>query len=225
MPKVITYIFPSGNANDVCALQNVAGAGRLVLNGNLADLITNQVSFISRGYNRQISITSTNNLSGRTFTVTGTSNGVVITEDITGPNNTTVYSVLPYDVITSISVNGAVNGVRVGTGWKGFFSLINVNLYAPYVQYNLCLSQLDQTGQDHSNDFEILRCALNIYNNGYSILDNYANNFNIFSLEDSTDVQQVNYKDSILWNQFLVSVGKDATTVGYGAILNFIQNE
>lgn len=223
MPQVTTYTFPPGNNRDVCALQSLNGAGLLILNGNLANPITHEVSFISRGYNRQVSITSVSNLSTATFLIAGISNGVVIDEIIAGPNNSTVYSNLTYDVITSIGVDEAVAAVSVGTGWKGFFTLINVNLYAKNPYWNLSIAQLAQTGVNQLNNFEIRGCATNIYNNGYSIQDNYTNNWNTFVLESLIDVQQGKVTDSTPWVQFLVQVGKNPTTVGYGAMLNFSQ--
>lgn len=124
----IKSTFPAANTQDVCLTQTTTGAQNLVFNGNLS--ATNNsptVSFTTFGYSRQVSISSVDDLSLATFTVTGTQNGVLITETITGPNATTVYSVKIYDIITSIGVDRVVTNVQVGTGYEGFFNLIPID--------------------------------------------------------------------------------------------------
>ena len=186
MSRTLRYVFPAGNTTAVCLLQTLNSAGSLALNGTLANPINSQVSFISRGYARQISLTSANNLSGRTFTITGSQNGVVVIENLTGPNNNTVYSTEFYDVINSISVNGAAAAVSAGSGHSGFFKLIGINLERPIISYALSIQQetvasipsllyntlLDITGVDtflnlttNSNLFEVK--ANNVSNNQY----------------------------------------------------------
>lgn len=122
------YVFPAANTSDVCSLQTVeAGVNsNLILNGNLANQILSEVSFISRGYSRNISITGGDDFSAVDFTITGIQNGVVVTEIMNGPNNNTVYSVGIYDIIISITTNADVE-VSVGTGLAGFFRIISSN--------------------------------------------------------------------------------------------------
>src|SRR5271155_6191383 len=144
----LKYIFPVANVADVCAAQTTAGAANLVLNGNLANPNSDQVSFISRGYSRSVSLTSTGNLSGVNFTIVGTQNGVPVSQTLSGPNNNTIYAnptTITYDVITSITVNGAVaTAVSIGTGYTGFFPLININLEkrSGITNYSLSTAQL-----------------------------------------------------------------------------------
>ncbi len=108
--------------------QTTTGAQNLVFNGNLSPSNnSSSVSFSNFGYSRQLSITSADDLSLATFTVIGTQNGVLISETITGPNATSVYSVKIYDIINSIAVDRVVTNVQVGTGYLGFFNLIPID--------------------------------------------------------------------------------------------------
>jgi hypothetical protein len=137
-PILTKTLFPAGNTQDICLVQSTLGLSNLVLNGNLAS--SGSVSFTALGYSRQVSFTSTNNLSSATFTIYGTQNGVAITENnITGPNNNTVYSANVYDTINAISVNGAVTAIQVGTGYLGFFNLITVGENLNNTNYTLSL--------------------------------------------------------------------------------------
>ena len=76
----------------------------------------------TNGYGYKVSITSNGNDSGITFTITGNKVGLItntptITETVTGPNNTTVFSTNYYSRITSITVSGtSVNNVSIGYG-------------------------------------------------------------------------------------------------------------
>lgn len=184
MARYLRYVFPAANNLDVCALQNTAGAANLVLNGNLANQVTNQVSFIDRGYSRSISLTSANNLGGINFTIQGIQNGVLITEVLVGPNNNTVYSVQIYDKIYSIATSAAVNQVRAGTGFLGFFPLININLERDNINYILTTSKLTAA----SIHTTIFSTVLDVRNNGVTFLAAVGNNFNLFPIKaDAAD--------------------------------------
>jgi hypothetical protein len=102
------------DADGICAAQSAGGAGALTLNGALT---SGGVFTESGAFGRQISITSANNDSGITFTVTGTCpDGVAQTEAITGPNATTVEGASYFRTITGISVSGAtVGNITIGT--------------------------------------------------------------------------------------------------------------
>ena len=68
-------------------------------------------SSVSDGSNMDttVTLTSTGNISGVTFTVTGTdASGSTITEDITGPNNNTVTGSTKFLTVTQIAADGAV---------------------------------------------------------------------------------------------------------------------
>jgi hypothetical protein len=102
----------------ICALQTIGAAGNLILNGTLSVYNNPVISLV--GLNRQVSITSTGNLSGVNFTVTGTYLGQVQTQTIAGPDNDTVETTDLFHTITSVSTSGAVaTNVSVGTGASG----------------------------------------------------------------------------------------------------------
>ena len=219
MSRSLSYIFPAGNTTDVCLLQTLGGAGNLNLNGNLANLVNGQVSFIQKGYSRQISLTSGNNLSGRTFTVTGMQNGVTLTENITGPNNNTVYSVQVYDVINSISVDGGAAGISIGTGWQGFFPLIGINLERDVINYTLTLARLTAA----SVSFSVYGTLDNIVNNR-TYLDHIANNSNLFQIQaPSTTANYVYSGLTGTYTYILVQLGAGVGTIANSMKLNFIQ--
>lgn len=219
MSRSLSYIFPAGNTTDVCALQTLTGAGNLVLNGNLANPITNQVSFIAKGYSRSVSITSGDDLSARTFTVNGIQNGIIITETITGPNNTTVYGVEVYDVITSISVDDVATAVSIGSGWKGFFPLIGINLERDFINYTLTLAKLTA----NSVSFSVYGTLDNIINNK-TYLDNITNNANLFQIQAPGITANFVYSGLTgTYSYILVQLGADQTRIANSMKLNFIQ--
>lgn len=92
---------PSAVANSICLSQTPTAA--LTLNGALA---SGGVAVLSSP--AQITITTTDDESGITFTVVGTdASGNRISEVITGPNTALAQSVLTYKTITSITASGA----------------------------------------------------------------------------------------------------------------------
>lgn len=87
--------------------------------GSLALL---KVNLGTNGYGYKVSFTSDGNDSGITFTITGRQVGhiigdPVVTETVTGPNATTVFSTNYYSQVTSITVSGtSANSVSIGYG-------------------------------------------------------------------------------------------------------------
>lgn len=227
MARSFSYSFPVGNTTDVCLLQTLAGTGSLVLNGNLVNLVNGQLSFIEKGYSRQLSLTSANNLSAQQFTINGIQNGVPITENIAGPNANTVYSTEVFDTIISISVNGAVNGISIGTGWKGFFPLIAVNLERDIINYTLTLAT---DGND--NSMAIFGTIDNIANNGETFLNMVVNNYNLFTVRALTALAQLVYTSTYtgtnltpnpVYSSFVIQLGTSALSINVPIKLNFIQ--
>ena len=99
------------DADSISQSQTPSGAGNLTINGAKAS--GGVATFDSA---RQVTITSAGNDSARTFTVTGTdTKGDTVTEDITGPNNTTVTGSVFFATVTQIAVDGAV-GTNTSAG-------------------------------------------------------------------------------------------------------------
>jgi len=169
MPRSLSYIFPIGATTDVCQAQSSIGPTSLALNGNLVNPLTGVMSFIDYGYSRDVSLTSPNENAGVTFTITGTQNGVLITEELPGPDNSTTYSTQIYDTITSITTDGPVDVISVGTGTSGFFPLIQVNTYAKVINYTLSLAR-SPIVQVHER-INLVGITENVINNGYTYLE------------------------------------------------------
>lgn len=130
--------WPIVDTEAVCTEQDMGAAGYLTLNGTLfSSSVPNQVSFIDSGLIRSVSITSTNNLSARSFVITGFQNSAPVQETITGPNNTTVYGTKVFDVITSVFVDGAAAAIKIGTGSIGYLPLFVVNTGSTTINYSM----------------------------------------------------------------------------------------
>lgn len=118
MQPIVKTIGPlaAAVANSICLSQTPAGAGALTINGALASGGVATIAAPSR-----ITITSAGNDSGKTFVVTGTdAAGNAITETITGPNTTTVTSLLTYKTVTSVVISAAAAGaITVGNSQSG----------------------------------------------------------------------------------------------------------
>lgn len=133
------YYWPKASLDAVALLQVGSPDDPVNLNGKLANYFTNQISFIDAGFSRTISITSANDLSAITFTVSGLQNGVPVTEDITGPNNDTVQGALSFDIITSIFLDGVAIDFSIGTGSVGYLPIIYFNIQAatPIIDFSI----------------------------------------------------------------------------------------
>ncbi len=124
------FVWPAVDFEAVSKYKDLPAERELFLDGTLFDKVNNQISFIANGYSRTVSITSTDvDNSAVTFTVTGTQNGVPVSEDITGADvNATAFGTLAFDVITSITADALAQNFAVGTGLEGWFPLIKVDL-------------------------------------------------------------------------------------------------
>jgi hypothetical protein len=97
-------------------------AGKTTASGT-AGVITLNGTYVSGGVAtldvpRNISLTSTANLSAKSFTIVGTDIlNRVTTQTRSGPNNTTVYTLKAFKTVTSVTATGTVTGgVKVGNG-------------------------------------------------------------------------------------------------------------
>ena len=97
--------------NGIMTASTPSGSGTLTLNGAL---VTDSIAILPS--QRKMLIYSDNDESGDTYGITGkTASGVAVTETLTGPNTTTVYSVNTYKTISSITISGAATGsVEIG---------------------------------------------------------------------------------------------------------------
>ncbi len=123
----VTYTFAAVNTTYVCAAQTRSGSGALTLNGSGVDatstylLNSPRMTLTGTGFQRTISLTSTGDLSGINFTITGKDiRGNTVTETRVGPNNTTVYTTAFFYIVTSVTVDATVStAVSVGIGNTG----------------------------------------------------------------------------------------------------------
>lgn len=139
MSRYIKHVFPAADTEAVSLTQTLGAAGALTLDGNLSNTINSEVSFIKDGYSRNVSITSVNDINAATFTINGTIDGFFATEDIDGVNANTVDGISSFDTITSVTVDGAVAAVSVGSGPLGYFTPIKIDQNMDGVHYSLTL--------------------------------------------------------------------------------------
>ena len=96
----------------VAALQTLGGAGNLTLAGGAT-------GFAGNNMGQKITLTSGGNISAVTFTITGTdADGNTQSEDIAGPNATTVATTKYYASVTQIAADAAV-GTNTSAGVLG----------------------------------------------------------------------------------------------------------
>lgn len=107
----IAGISDTFDRNGIAAAQTPSAAGSFTLNG---DLTNSGIATLAS--QRKILFYGGSDESGDTYTITGQNAvGAAVTENISGPNATTVYSVNEYKTITSITTDGAATGdVEIG---------------------------------------------------------------------------------------------------------------
>ena len=100
--KAKTFVPQAASTTAIAAAQTLGGAGNMTLSSSSVNDGSNMATTVT--------LTSTGNISGVTFTVTGTdANGSAVTEDITGPNNTTVTGSQAFLTVTQVAADGAVS--------------------------------------------------------------------------------------------------------------------
>lgn len=114
-------------SNSICLSQTPAGAGFLTENGSLVSGGVATLAVPAR-----ITITAAANETAKTFTIVGTDHsGNSITETITGPNATTVTSVLTYKTVNSVFISAAAAGaITVGNSQSGASPAIALDPWA-----------------------------------------------------------------------------------------------
>ena len=128
IPKRLT--FAAASTTYIALAQTLAGAGDMILNGTGAEVSpTRRMRLTGSGFARVVTLTSTGNISGVNFTITGTDiRGAALTETIAGPNNNTVSTTGNFYSVTSISANGAVGtNTSAGIGNTGVSQWVQVD--------------------------------------------------------------------------------------------------
>ena len=218
MSRSLSYIFPAAKDDDVCLLQDGLADVALELNGNLSNSINSEVSFLQHGYSRSISIASVNDLSFIEFTITGIQNGVLVTEDVTGPNNDIVFSDEVFDVILSIVPDNNANDILIGTGPTGFFPMINIDLERDVYRWSFVI-QATVSGENIPTT--VFSAVKNIINNGLTYDDNRESLIELKALS-SEDLYYQEDKNE-LYRSILIEIEGDNATLGHELTLNFIQ--
>lgn len=221
MSRSLTYIFPASNITDVCKLQNSV-VNNLVLNGNLANSTGSAVPFADRGYSRSVNITSSDDLTTRSFFIEGYQNGVFIREEITiGPAaGQIVSSVQCYDTITAITTDGTATNVRIGSGYFGFMKLIGLNIERDVINYSLSTAKLTAS----SIPTILYQVFTDITNNGHTFLDIVANDFNVTQINAATNDRYVlPVANATLCKSWLLKINGTTSTATNSIQLNFIQ--
>tara|TARA_R100001530_G_scaffold117642_1_gene84788 strand:- start:318 stop:917 length:600 start_codon:yes stop_codon:yes gene_type:complete len=107
--QVKTFKPAAASTTSVAAAQTLGGAGNMTLAGTAA-------TFNGTNTAAKVSLTSSGNISGVTFTITGTdANGDSQTDSLSGPNANTVYSTKFFGTVTQIAAGGAV-GTNTSAG-------------------------------------------------------------------------------------------------------------
>jgi len=121
----------AADTDGICASQTTSAAANMTLNGALtatingnsvyAPSVSGTAATADGAWARKIGITSDGNDSGITFTITGTDvDGKALSETVTGPNSTTVYSTnstaANFKTVTKIATSAATTGnITIGT--------------------------------------------------------------------------------------------------------------
>lgn len=128
IPKRLTFV--ASSTTYIAAAQTLAGAGNMILDGSGSEQSpTQRMRLTGSGFARVVTLTSTGNISGVNFTITGTDiRGAALTETIAGPNNNTVSTTGNFYSVTSIAADGAVGtATSAGIGSTGVSQWIQVD--------------------------------------------------------------------------------------------------
>lgn len=126
----VSITLAAADSDGICQSQqpNAGGVQSLLINGALAS-----GGVANLGSQRRVLITSSGNDSIRTFVVTGTNwAGDIISESITGPNASSVYTDLDFKTVTKVTISGnAVGNITVGTNGIGGSPWVRFDDFAP----------------------------------------------------------------------------------------------
>lgn len=209
MANFTKLTWPIVDKSAVCALQDIASAGLLLLNGTFSNpsIIPPQISFINYNLVRSVSISSSNNLSARTFVINGFQNNAPVTDTISGPNNNTVYGTVYFDVITSVHIDGPANAVTVGTGDAGYLPLFVVSTGTTTINYSLSIT-FPPTGVTNIN-YSVFQTLDQINTSFLTFNSQLGNLFPLTGLINQTSSQIASYQN--ITNFILLKVNSSGT--------------
>lgn len=122
MARLISLFFPASNTQLLLST-TVAGGG-----ATASIPLNNPYPFVFPDFERTVTLTSTDDLSGVNFTISGTDIfGNPISEVLVGPDDETVTSVNKYNTITNIASDGAYTNFSIGSGSTGTSIYVIVN--------------------------------------------------------------------------------------------------
>lgn len=132
MARPVQFTFSAADDDAICVAQQIGAAGDFTINGAALDKASFQLGVrrakADAGTQRVVTLTSTGNISGVNFTITGLDvRGRAQTETLAGPNNNTVATTDEFAVVTQVETDGAV-----GTDTEvGFGTVANTNWWKP----------------------------------------------------------------------------------------------
>ncbi len=134
MARPITLTWPATSSTAIAAVQDVSAGDFVVMNGPLAykgpsGQESPVITFF--GIVRTVSVSSPDDLSTLDVIVVGELNGQVVSQEITGPNTSTVYTTQLFDKVTSVKVIGDdATNLSIGTGTTGRTKWVIYNYHA-----------------------------------------------------------------------------------------------
>jgi hypothetical protein len=207
-------IWPVVDKSAVCSVQDVGSAGPLVLNGTLSDssIVPPQISFINSNLIRTVSISAGADpfrTTSRIFIIAGFQNNAPVTDTITLPSliDTTVYGIIHFDIITSVSVDGSITGVSVGTGNTGYLPLFIVNTGTSIINYSM--SVIFPPSVTTNINYSIYQ-TLDQVNENFITFDNQLGNlFPLAGMINQTSSQIATYQN--ITNFILLKINSSGT--------------
>jgi len=203
-PRV--YEWPATDSSAICGQQTMNAAGNLLINGTMASNGT----VVFPNYSRNVSIHSTANLTGVQFTVTGTFNGsIVVSDPVTGPNNTTVYTTEIFDSITQVHVDGGFDPdlVEIGTGQSGNTAWFNSNYNSTVLGLAIQVSTLGEITYSFETTLDDVTTIRD--DNDLAIFEP------IQSMTDATVGDLVNYTTPSRYSRIDISSGSGSLTATF----------
>lgn len=214
-----SYTFPASNATDICRSQTTLAAAVININGNLANPLTNTVLF--NGYSRSVRVVADD---AADVTVIGKQNNVIIQEVLTTVDAVTiVFGAEIFDEITSVSVNGAITNLTVGTGTKGFFPIVTIpNTRASDCNYTLTLARNGAAAIPTGVYATLANIPGGSNQPNITYLNWITNDWNIFELKAPAASNQYVLNSPNIWKFLLVQLDGDETNVDDSVTLKFL---